>query len=263
MSLYLVMQSLGCLSLALIRYEFVTKLKELKGLDKNKLKTMISRGFSLYDLAKKANSAFGGIILTEYAVTLFYATFGIYFSTIIINIYDNKMGRLNQLVLILSIMNITLVVFSIYRVYLMQDKGQKLCDHFSAIKENLEDISMHFANKLEDEEARQLDVLISRFSSTDPPIRPCDVFNMNTTSFVSIGGIILTYLIVLLQFKVGADDDGNRFNLNIEDMPNLLGNRTLDEFISFAESGNNATLADWQKLVNGIDLHASINVSNS
>ena len=266
MSLYLVMQSIGCLSLALMRYELVTRQQELKGWDKKTLTTMISRGFSLCDLAKKANSAFGGIILTEYGVTLFYATFGIYFSTILFDVYDDKMERFNQLVLILSVMNITLVVFSIYRVYLMQANGQKLCDHFSAIKENLEDFSMHFSNKLEDEEARRLDVLISRFSSADSadsPIRPCDVFNLNTASFVSIGGIILTYLIVLLQFKLSANEDGNRFNLNIEDMPNLLGNRTLTEFIAFAESGTNTTLADWQKLVNGIDLRASINVSNS
>ena len=252
MSLYLVMQSLGCLSLVLVRFELVTRQQELKGWDKKTLRTMISRGFSLCNLAKQADSAFGGIILTEYGVTLFYATFGIYFSTVIHNVYDSELERINELVLILSVMNIILVVFSIYRVYLLQNKGQELCDHFSAIKENLEDFSMHFASKMEEEEARRLDILISRFSSADgdqAPIRPCDVFNLNTASFVSIGGMILTYLIVLLQFKLGANEDENKFNLNIEDMPNLLGNRTLDELRAFASSSANATLADWQKLV--------------
>ena len=45
-------------------------------------------------------------------------------------------------------------------------------------------------------------VLIARYSATTTsPMRPCDVFNMNAANFVAIGGIILTYIIVLLQFK--------------------------------------------------------------
>ena len=262
MSLYLVLQTIGCLSLALVKYELHTRHQELRGWDKKTLTTMISRGFSLCDLTKEANSAFGGIILTEYGVTLCYATLGIYFSTVVYNIYDDEMERINQLVLILSVMNITLLGFSRYREYLLQAKGQELCDHFSAIKENLEDFSIYFTNKLDEEEMRRLDILISRFSSRDSPIRPCDVFNLNTASFYSIGGTILTYMIVLLQFKLGVNQESNRFNLNIEDMPNLLGGRSLHEFLSFAESSANATLTNWRKLVNESDIQAEINVSN-
>ena len=70
---------------------------------------------------------------------------------------------------------------------------------------------------------------------------------MNSANFVSVGGIILTYLIVLLQFKFGADEKGgNRFNLNLEDMPSLLGNRNLDDFFAFMNDDNDRTLTDWR-----------------
>ena len=76
--------------------------------------------------------------------------------------------------------------------------------------------------------------------------RPCGVFNMNRANFVSIGGIVLTYMIVLLQFRIGAEDNDRRFHFNIEDMPGLLCfNKTVEDFLSFADN-TNATLADWQ-----------------
>ena len=81
-----------------------------------KLMLMVSRGFALCDLVSKVNHIFGGIILTAYAVAIFLASFGIYFSFSIFNVYDSDMGRINELVLILSVGNMTLVAFCIYRV---------------------------------------------------------------------------------------------------------------------------------------------------
>ena len=86
---------------------------------------------------------------------------------------------------------------------------------------------------------------MQNLTSDNLVIRPCGVFDMNTANFVSIGGIILTYLIVLLQFKFSAEKDQNRFSLNVEDMPSLLGNSTLDEFLTFLDN-NDRTLTDWR-----------------
>ena len=61
---------------------------------------------------------------------------------------------------------------TLYRVYLLQARGQELSNHFSEIKHNLEEISIDLANHVDNEEARQLEVLIDRFSSAAPsPIR--------------------------------------------------------------------------------------------
>ena len=74
-------------------------------------------------------------------------------------------------------------------------------------------------------------------------MRPCDVFNMNAANFVSIGGIILTYIIVLLQFKhssgsgVGGQDG---LNLNFGEIRSFMRNKTMDDLRAFL---NNRTSA--------------------
>ena len=46
------------------------------------------------------------IILIAYAVAIFLASFGIYFSFSVFNVYDSDKGRINELVLILSMCNV-------------------------------------------------------------------------------------------------------------------------------------------------------------
>ena len=44
------------------------------------------------------------------------------------------------------------------------------------------------------------DELLGVFSNP-APIRPCDTFNLNHSSTLSINNTVLTYLVILLQFK--------------------------------------------------------------
>ena len=55
---------------------------------------------------------------------------------------------------------------------------------------------------LNHEEMSQLDVLITRYSNPGP-MRPLDMFNLNFASAASTAGLLLTYLIVLMQFRAG------------------------------------------------------------
>ena len=58
-----------------------------------------------------------------------------------------------------------------------------------------------------------LEVAVERFSKP-APIRPLDVFNLNLASGASIVGLILTYIIVLLQFKVSEDRGDTSTTIN-------------------------------------------------
>lgn len=224
------MQCLSCLEIALAKFDHLTKQKYMicavGSTDDLSNENIISKGLCLYDLVKKANNMFGGILLYQYGHSLFFATFGIYFSTTIFKVYIEEISWINEMVLMFSLANIILVIFKIYKIYMMQAKGQVLCNHFASIKDNLENMSLIFARHLDFEEERKLRVLISRFS-TPSPIRPCDVFDMNTASFVSISGIILTYLIVLLQFKLSVNNYDNPMNVTLGDLPSLLENKTI------------------------------------
>ena len=48
----------------------------------------------------------------------------------------------------------------------------------------------------------ELDVLIDKFSKHSP-FRPLDMFDANFATLASLAGLAFTYVIVLLQFKIG------------------------------------------------------------
>ena len=51
-----------------------------------------------------------------------------------------------------------------------------------------------------DRQRRELDILIDRFSCP-APIRPLDMFDLNHASWLGLNNTVLTYLVILLQFK--------------------------------------------------------------
>ena len=234
------MQCLSCLEIGLAKFDNLTKQKYMICAIGRKEEFsnahLISKGLCLHDLVKRSNNMFGGILLYQYGHSLFFATFGIYFSTTIFKVYIEEISWINEMVLMFSLANILLVIFKVYKIYMMQAKGQVLCNHFASIKDNLENMSLVFARNLDFEEERKLRVLISRFSTNSSPIRPCDVFDMNTASFVSISGIILTYLIVLLQFKLSVNTYDNPMNVTLADLPSLLENMTIADLQALVQN---------------------------
>ena len=241
----LTLQCIGCWDRALYQYEQITfKLKQGYGY-KNNCVCIISRGLHFIELNQIVNKVFGGFILAEYGLNLFYTTFGIYFSTTIIKVYNTELGCIDKLVLFFASYSIMLVILSVSRIYILQAKGQCLSNKYARIRQNLEHISINFADKLERKEERQLEVLISHFSAPcSSPVRPCDVFNMDAANFVSVGGLIITYLIVLLQFKLGDSNDGSGLNMTLADVPKFLGNRTVTELLELLRSKNGTLISN-------------------
>lgn len=48
----------------------------------------------------------------------------------------------------------------------------------------------------------QFEVLVDWFSLA-APVRPMDMFNLNFSSAATLVGLVITYMLVLLQFKIG------------------------------------------------------------
>ena len=76
-----------------------------------------------------------------------------------------------------------------------------MANEFKSIKEKQEDLLVEEANHMTPQERAGMRVLISRFDNPSP-FRPMDVFDMNFGSAASVAGLILTYVIVLMQFKM-------------------------------------------------------------
>ena len=240
MAIALALQCIGCLDLALFHYKKITsRMRESCNTKEKSIGYIISRGFSLIELNQTTNNMFGGLIMAEYGFNLFHTTYGIYFSTTIIHVYNQEQDCIDKLVLFFCTFSFVLALLSIVRMYILQAKGQHLSNKHARIRQNLESISIRFAGKLERKEERQLEVLISHFSATTSPIRPYAVFNMDTANFVSVGGLIITYLIVLLQFKLGDPKHTNMLNMTLADVPTFLGNKTLQELRDLMINQNN------------------------
>ena len=178
----LIMQCLGCLDQALFRYEEMTTLLRIRGNKAalNNLASTISRGLSLTELITLANDMFGTIIVAEYGFNFWSATLGTYLSFTLINVYDSELGRINELVLMFGSGMMVMSLFSIFRIYIMQAKGQDLSNRCSTIKRNLKAVLINTAGSLDAAEERRLEALIADVSEINNGIRPCDIFDMDT-----------------------------------------------------------------------------------
>ena len=243
MAIALALQCLGCWDRALIKFEQVTFKLNQSGVSKCPSNDIISRGLSFIELNEFMNLMFGGLLVLEYGYDLFNTTFGLYFSTTIVNIYNTKLGCIDLVVLFFASFSIMLVIMSIRRLYIFQAEGQGLSNNYARIRQNLEHISINFADNLKRKEERQLEVLISHFSCPCP-VRPCDIFNMNSANFVSVGGLIITYLIVLMQFKLGDSNGTGGLNMTLSDVPEFLGNRTISELLELMKNNNNTLISN-------------------
>ena len=62
---------------------------------------------------------------------------------------------------------------------------------------------MELRKKLDQDELCRMETLIEWFSTASAaPIRPLDMFNVNYASGSSVTGLILTYMIILLQLRL-------------------------------------------------------------
>ncbi len=79
--------------------------------------------------------------------------------------------------------------------------GQRANDLYRAVRKNLQDLKIRFATQtLPVETEVELDTLVDRFE-TSGPIAPKNVFEMNYSSSAALVSTIVTYLIVLIEFK--------------------------------------------------------------
>ncbi len=89
-----------------------------------------------------------------------------------------------------------------YLGYSLLIETNKRCAYCRAIRDTLYDASIVHAQTMDPNEKAQMSALLSKYSVACP-IRPMDVFNLNFAFGASIGGLVLTYIIVLVQFKLG------------------------------------------------------------
>ena len=140
---------------------------------------------------------FGGILFLSYFVGIVSTIAGAFFS---VNFVIAVTGdSLTPTIVVLSSMSACIVICGQIPTWGFANLGQALGDAFGANKRSLEKLQA-LEDGMTDEQRRELNLLISLFSNP-APIRPWDLFDLNHSTTLSINNTVLTYLVILLQFK--------------------------------------------------------------
>ncbi|XP_059081955.1 uncharacterized protein LOC131879610 [Tigriopus californicus] len=91
------------------------------------------------------------------------------------------------------------------RLFFLFESGQKIVRQMVHVRRNLEVIFMNGCDTRDNQTQHKLKILLKRFGNFYP-IRPCGSFTLCRSSAISAGGVLLTYIIVLLEFRFSETD---------------------------------------------------------
>ena len=152
----------------------------------------IATGKALLNIMESLNKALEHVLLLEVSVCIIILVLASYFGSTFFAAFAG--GTVKRAHVIFGLAQLLFGAFFYMRRGLFLLDGQKLCDSYAKIRDRLQDIQIYEAN-----DDVILSVLIDRFSR--PPIRPWDLYDLRFSSGLSMDGLIVTYVIVLLQFK--------------------------------------------------------------
>ena len=154
---------------------------------------ILSQGSNLLQVVKEMNISLPGMIVNTYFSCLVVATATLYSSSTIL--FD----RSHDVLIILSIANLCISTLTISRLVWLTDGGHRLSLSMKNCIYHLERLKITKGGV--DEDDFQLLKEDLRYYCEDP-ITPFSAFSVSTNTLLGAFGTIVTYLIVLLQFKV-------------------------------------------------------------
>ena len=164
-------------------------------IDSHKYNTerICSTGVRLIKVVKKMDSTFAWILITTYFVCILSTTANLYTSSSILFNRDRMelwlLSGANFCISLLTIQRLVWITIYSYKLTTSMKKCSYHLDRFVAINDDNGAKALHLLK----EDLRY-------YSET--PINPFSAFSVSTSTLVGACGTIITYLIVLLQFKV-------------------------------------------------------------
>ena len=167
---------------------------EAKIMDQSIMAETIDYGFTLLDLAKQANDIFGKVLAIDFISVMIMNVVGV-FTCLALN---TAIGNSNLAHICLCITGFFIVILNMIKLYSYTRIGQALSEVYFEIQDGLEKLLLLDGTTVK--QRRELEFLVRRFS-VRAPIRPLDMFDMNSANFAVISNIMMTYVIILMQFK--------------------------------------------------------------
>ena len=101
-----------------------------------------------------------------------------------------------------TVCNIIVLPVSLYRLYFTVSHGQMIEDGVEDVVKALRHVLVRYSRDLDQEQRDRVTMLKENFEHTRG-ISPRKVFNLNLSMMLSSLSTLMTYLIILMQFKAG------------------------------------------------------------
>ena len=153
---------------------------------------ILSIGFNIIKAVKKLDVALAPMISNTYFICFLSATGFLYLSSGVL-----FMGLQFEVVL-LSVAGISITWLAIFRAYEETKYGHMLAKRMEKVANHLD----RFHLKDQNTNSKEMELLKEEFRyHCEAPIAPYSAFTLSTSSLLGQFGTIITYLIVLLQFR--------------------------------------------------------------
>ena len=178
-------------------------LKEEEEREPYTLDEMLLRCEEALAMIEATEGSYGSIAFDECAVTLFNSIMSLYwFLTCLIALAANGT---NNFILSNTICNFMLCVVSIYRLYYTVSHGQNIEDEIATVVKILRFKIVKHSSELSPSQHERMTTLKENLQDKRG-ISPKKTFNLNLSMMLSALSTLMTYLIVLMQFKAGDEN---------------------------------------------------------
>ena len=172
---------------------------------------IFSIGRCLLKVTNDIDKTLGGMILNTYINCLLLATTSLYSGS---SVFFNKSDGTS--VYFITGVCFLITVLSLLRLMYQTNAGQSLA---SAMEETLETLNEVQMSTLDDRNYRHIKLLKENIKDkSTSPINPFSAFSLSNSTLIGIFATILTYLIVLIQFKAAEDEEKTKLLIDIRNM---------------------------------------------
>ena len=166
------------------------------------LHTVLRNGYQIVALLKHTEKCLGTLIMTEICHCLVCQIFGFFFTISHLFQIASMSGTNQFYILVNALVYVIVCGVATGRMFALFSKGQVLKDIIKRVINGFSEIELRRGWLLSSEERVKLRVLVSKFRDFSS-LRPGDTFDLNRSTAVGFLGMTLTYVAILLQFKIG------------------------------------------------------------
>jgi hypothetical protein len=187
--------------LSLVHFAEINYESRLRGVKMDELDYHLDLGLRLHHLKLRANDVLSPKLLAVFVASSMTVLFGGFFGTLLVTAFRHADG-FNGVQFLNGIYFFILAVLEVAKTLYLARKGQAIRRCLRDSQNHLEIILFIKANDVPDYLKTKVACLTHHWASTSY-LRPMDAFNLDLASTLSLFGVLLTYIIVLMQFKFG------------------------------------------------------------